>query len=152
LNWTRLPIFIGIVLICVAGGILNTALLKAGAVMILVAFVYLVTILIVLSLNGQYKDLPIEGQRGVMLVVAALPFYVIRMVYMMLGDFGNVKYSPAIGDWKMAVGLEFVMEIVIVILLISAMVVVQPVLGKRLRQSDSHMDVEVQVSKGETTA
>lgn len=69
------------------------------------------------------------------------------MVYMMLGDFGGLKYSPAIGDWKMAVGLEFVMEIVIVVLLIGATLFVQPVLGKRSQDSDDHMDPINHVSK-----
>jgi hypothetical protein len=121
-------------------------------VAILAAFVYLVLIMVFLFISGHIKSLPREGRRGVLVMAAALPFYVVRMVYMMLGDFGNVRYSPAIGDWKMAVGLEFVMEIVIVALLMGTTILVQPVFGKHNRGADDDGEAVNNATKDELQA
>ena len=136
IRWSTIPVLIAAIIIGVAGGLVNTTLVKVGAAIILAAFVYFVLLFAYIVLRSEITALPENGRRAVWLMIAALPFYVVRLVYLMLADFGSVKYSPAIGDWKLTVGLEFLMEILIVILLQTAELIAQPLFGhRRQRQS-----------------
>jgi hypothetical protein len=94
--------------------------------------------------TGSVARLPKNGQNAIWLIIAALPFYVVRLVYMMLADFSHgFKYSPAVGDWKLMVGLGFVMEIVIVCFLTAAMLVAQPILGQGPKIQANSLEAKV---------
>ncbi|KIW02969.1 uncharacterized protein PV09_05630 [Verruconis gallopava] len=131
LQWIRLPIIVAVVLIVLAGSLVNITLMKSGACIILAIFAFLIAILLYLVLAGHFRTMPPAAQHALRCVAAAVPFYAVRITYMMLGNFGGIKYSPAVGDWKLAVGLEFVMEIAIVFLLITASLFAQPIIGNR---------------------
>jgi hypothetical protein len=125
LQYTRVPVVIAAVLIIVAGSILNLSYLKAGVVVLMATFIYLVCIAILAA--SRYRErLAMNAQIGLWIAIASLPLYTVRVVYLMLVEFGNVKFDPVIGDWRYFVVLGFAMEVGIVILLILAGVIVEP--------------------------
>lgn len=73
--------------------------------------------------------LPEAGHRCVLLVLAALPFFIVRIAYMLLAQYGPPKFNPANGDVGVMVGMGLLMEIVIMIILLSARAVAEPVWG-----------------------
>jgi hypothetical protein len=130
LQYIRIPIVVAVILVIIAGSILNTSFLKAGAAVLLAAYVYLVFTAIFIAF--RYKDQLIEtAQYGLWIALASLPLYGIRMIYLMLVEFGDIKFDPVVGDWQYLVGLGFAMEVGIVVLLVLAGIAIEPLQIKR---------------------
>ena len=125
----------GVILIIVAGSILNADLFKTGAIIIVVTFVYFACITMFILTTRHISQLDWSGQRGLRLTIATLPLFAIRSVYLLLVVFGPVKFDPVIGDWRFLVGMELAMELGIVILLMLAGVVAQPLRNQNRRVS-----------------
>lgn len=88
-------------------------------------FIYVTCIAILIV--SRYRQKLVETARlGLWIALASLPLYTVRVVYLMLVEFGNVNFDPVIGDWRYLAGLGFAMEVGIVILLILVGVVVEP--------------------------
>ena len=102
------------------------ALGEAGSVLLVVTFVFVCGLVIWLAFKS-YSILPAEGHRGVLLVMLALPFLLIRVIYFLLREFGPSKFNPASGDVGILAGMGLVMEVIIVSLLLSARAVVEPI-------------------------
>ena len=126
LRLTRLPIIVAAVLFVVAGCILNTTLLKVGGLVLLATFVYVGSISIFIFATSYKKLLHASGQLGLRLTVATLPFYTVRVVYLVLVEFGSIKFSPVLGDWRFLAGMGLAMEVPILLLLMTAGIVVEP--------------------------
>lgn len=125
LQYTRVPIAIAVILIITAGSILNLSFLKAGAIVLLATYVYIASIAIFIALSHK-EQLIRAAQSGLLIVIASLPLYAVRAIYLMLVEFGDVKFDPVVGDWRYIVGLGFAMEVGIVILLVVAGIAVEP--------------------------
>lgn len=126
LRLTRAPIIASAVLFVIAGCILNTTVLKAGSLVLLAAFVYVAGISIFISVTGYKQLLHTSGQLGLWLVVATLPFYTVRVVYLVLVEFGSIRFNPVLGDWRFLAAMGLAMEVPILLLLMIAGVVVEP--------------------------
>ena len=130
---TRLPIIVAAILFDVAGCILNTTLLKVGGLVLLATFVYVGSISIFIFATSHKKLLHTSGQLGLRLTVATLPFYAVRVVYLVLVEFGSIKFSPVLGDWRFLAGMGLAMEVPILLLLMTAGIVVEPLeFGSRM--------------------
>jgi hypothetical protein len=125
LVYTRFPILAAVILFIVAGCVLNLTCIKAGAIVLMVTFVYLV-IIVKYIMFRILQQLDKAAQRGFWFVVATLPLFLIRVIYLLLVEFGSVKFDPIIGDWQFLVGMGFAMEVGIAVLLIMARIATEP--------------------------
>lgn len=71
--------------------------------------------------------LPVQGHRGVLLVLLALPSLLIRIIYFLLSGYGPPRFNPASGDVGPLAGMGLLMEIIIVALLLTARAVAEPI-------------------------
>lgn len=124
----RFPVFVAIVLGVVGRIITIKALGEAGSVVLVVTFAF-VTGLVTWLAFKSHSTLPVGGHRGVLLVFLTLPFLWVRVIYFLLQEYGPAKFSLSSGDVGVLVGMELVMEIVIVSLLLTARAVVEPILS-----------------------
>jgi hypothetical protein len=131
LQYTRLPILLAVILIIVAGSVLNVSYLKAGAVVLAATFIYLSCTAIVILVSRLRKVLSAAGKRGLWLAIASLPFFAARVIYLLLVEFGNEEFDPVVGDWRWLVGMGFGMEVGIVVLLVAAGVALEGFWGDR---------------------
>lgn len=69
------------------------------------------------------------GQIGLWIAVCSLPMYVIRVTYLLLVEFGSVRFSPVFGDWHIMAGMGFAMEVIIIALLVAGGLFVEPLTG-----------------------
>ncbi len=130
LQYIRVPIIIAVTLIIVAASILNLSFLKAGAAVLLVTFIYVACVAILIAY--RYRGRLVEtAEIGLWIAIASLPLYAVRVIYLMLVEFGDIKFDPVVGDWRYLVGLGFAMEAGIVLLLVMAGIAVEPL---RLRE------------------
>jgi len=88
LHGFRFPIAIAIVLAVVGGIIKIPALGEAGSVLLIVTFVFVCGLVAWLAVTSR-STLPVEGHRGVLLVLLALPFLLVKIIVFCL----------AIGIW-----------------------------------------------------
>lgn len=125
LKYTRVPIVIAVILIIIAASILNLSLLKAGVVVILAMFIYIACIAIFIA-TWYGERLVKNMQLGLWIAIASLPLYAVRVIYLMLVEFGDAKFDPVVGDPRYLIGLGFAMEVGIVVLLVMAGIAVAP--------------------------
>lgn len=93
--------------------------------MLLATFVYVACIAMLIA--SRYREQLVKtAQLGLLITIVSLPPYAVRAVYLMLVEFGDVKFDPVVGDWRFLASLGFAMEVVIVVLLVVAGVVVEP--------------------------
>jgi hypothetical protein len=145
LQYTRVPIAVAVILIIVAGSILNLSLLKAGAVVILATFIYIGCIAIFIA--PRYGERLVKNvQLGLWIAIASLPLYAVRVIYLMLVEFGDAKFDPVVGDSRYLIGLGFAMEVGIVVLLVVAGIAVAPLRGGT--ESDRILPIAKPVSSG----
>lgn len=125
MQYTRIPVLIAVVLFIVAGSILNLSYIRAGAMVLLVTFIYLSCIVILITYRC-WNYLNKAAQKGLKIVMAALPLYAVRVIYLLLVEFGDIKFDPILGDWRFIAVMGLAMESGIVVLLITAGVVLEP--------------------------
>jgi hypothetical protein len=145
LQYTRVPIVFAVILIIIAGSILNLSLLEAGAVVILATFIYIGCIAIFIV--TRYGERLVENvQLGLWMAIASLPLYAVRVIYLMLVEFGDAKFDPVVGDPRYFIGLGFAMEVGIVVLLVIAGIAVAPL--RSGTEPDSILPMAKPVSSG----
>jgi len=125
LQFARIPVVIAAILIIIAGSILNLSLIKAGVAVLLATFVYVAFIAILIAFRYRQR-LVKTAQLALWIAITSLPLYAVRVIYLMLVEFGDVKYDPVVGDWRFLAALGFAMEVGIVVLLVGAGVAVEP--------------------------
>lgn len=126
LLYIRWLITAGILLIIISGFTLRISILKAGAAAIVLAFAIVACATTYFAIPQYMARIGTPGQRALWLAFATLPFYAVRSVYLLLAVFGTDKFDPVLGDWRYLVGMGLSMEMGIVVLLIAAGVVVEP--------------------------
>ncbi|KAG2414601.1 hypothetical protein HFD88_003792 [Aspergillus terreus] len=125
LHFFRFPVFFGIVLFIVAACTGVRACAIAGAIVLVLAFAFAVCLTAWLAV-GYRKVLPAAGRRCVLLVLCAIPFYTVRIAYVLLADFGLEKYKIGSGNIGVMVGMGLLMELGIIALLFAARAVAEP--------------------------
>lgn len=139
LHFFRFPIFIAITLAVVGGCINMRALGEAGSIVLVVTFAYVCGLVGWLAVKSR-SILPKSGHCAVLLTVLTLPFLLVRTIYFLLLEYGPPKFNPATGDIGILVGMGLLMEIIIVILLLTARAVAEPVwpsiISKRIVYDD----------------
>lgn len=141
LHGFRFPIVIAIVLAIVGGIIQMPALGEAGSVLLVVTFAFVCGLVAWLAVKSR-STLPVEGHRGVLLVLLALPFLLIRIVYFLLLEYGPPKFNPATGGIGALAGMGLLMEIFVVILLLTARAVAMPIWSADVKRSIESDDAE----------
>lgn len=145
----RFPTVIAIVLAIVGGIIDNAALGKAGSAIFVVTFAFVCGLVAWLAVNSR-SILPVEGHRGILVVLLALPFLLIRIVYFLLLEYGPPQFSPASGGVGALVGMGLLMEIFVVTLLLTARAVAMPICLADMKHHSESADVKAQVNNIET--
>ncbi|KAI9928159.1 hypothetical protein MW887_002192 [Aspergillus wentii] len=126
LHFFRFPIFIAIVLVIVGSCVDIRPCVYAGSAILVTAFLFVCGIVAWFAARLR-KDLPSAGNHAVLLVLVVLPFLAVRVVYFLMGQYGSGRFHPVHGDADIMVGMGFVMEVVIAVLLLTARVVIEPV-------------------------
>ncbi|KGO77231.1 hypothetical protein PITC_093030 [Penicillium italicum] len=122
----RFPIFIAIMLAVVGGCIDMRALGGAGSIALVITFAFVCSLVGWVGVESR-AILPESGHHAVLLTVLTLPFLLIRVVYFLLLEYGPPKFNPATGYIGILVGMGLLMEIIIVVLLLAARAVAEPV-------------------------
>ena len=128
LHFFRFPVFFGIVLIVVGESAAVYACKVVGSVLLVLIFAFGCGLFGWMAV--AYRSiLPRAGHRCILLVLATLPFFVVRIAYMLLAQYGPQRFDPANGDEGVMVGMGLLMEILIMIILLSARAVAEPIRG-----------------------
>ncbi|KAJ5808773.1 hypothetical protein N7474_010042 [Penicillium riverlandense] len=122
----RFPVIIGIVLTIVGKNIGIHAMAVAGSILLVIAFAFAGGLASWLAVKSR-STLSVTGHRGVCLVLLALPFLFIRVVYFILQAYGGPKYEPATGETGILVGMGLLMEIIALAVLLGARAVIEPI-------------------------
>ncbi|KAL4888384.1 hypothetical protein BDV59DRAFT_206204 [Aspergillus ambiguus] len=125
LHFFRFPIFFGILLVVIAACTGVRACALAGCIVLVIAFAFGVCLSVWLAVCYR-AVLPEAGRRCVRLVLCALPFYTVRIAYMVLAEYGPPRYKIGSGDVGVMVGMGLVMELGIIGLLFAARAVAEP--------------------------
>ncbi|KAJ5294347.1 hypothetical protein PENANT_c006G08081 [Penicillium antarcticum] len=141
LHFFRFPIFIAIVLAVVGACINMHALGEAGSVVLVVTFAYVCCLVAWLAFKSR-TILPESGHRAALVTVFTLPFLLVRIVYFLLLEYGPPRFNPATGDIGILVGMGLLMEIIVVILLLAARGVVEPVMPAFIAKHIVYDDLE----------
>lgn len=149
LHGFRFPTVIAIVLAIVGGIIDNPTLGKVGSAIFVVIFVFVCGLVVWLAVNSR-STLPVEGHHGILVVLLALPFLLIRIVYFLLLKYGSPKFNPASGSVGALAGMGLLMEIFVVTLLMIARVVAMPICLVDMKQHIESGDVKGQAVNIET--
>ncbi|KAB8266042.1 hypothetical protein BDV32DRAFT_143776 [Aspergillus pseudonomiae] len=128
LHFFRFPVFFGIVLIVVGESAAVYACEVLGSVLLVLIFAFGCGLFGWMAV--AYRSiLPRAGHRCILLVLATLPFFVVKIAYMLLAQYGPQRFDPANGDEGVMVGMGLLMEILIMIILLSARAVAEPIRG-----------------------
>ncbi|KAJ5267594.1 hypothetical protein N7478_010402 [Penicillium angulare] len=122
----RFPIVVSIVLGVVGKIIKIKALEEAGSVLLVVTFAFVCGLVLWLAAKSR-STLPMEGHRGVLLIMLALPFLLVRVIYFLLQEVGPARFNLASGDVGVLAGMGLVMEVIVVILLLTARAFAEPI-------------------------
>ncbi|KAJ5834555.1 hypothetical protein N7447_000581 [Penicillium robsamsonii] len=139
LHFFRFPIFIAIMLAVVGGCIHMRALGEAGSIVLVITFAYVCGLVGWLAVKSR-SILSELGHHSVLLTLLTLPFLLTRIIYFLLLMYGPPKFNPATGDIGILVGMGLLMEIIIVVLLLVARAVAEPIslsiISKRIAYDD----------------
>ncbi|KAJ5385043.1 hypothetical protein N7517_002954 [Penicillium concentricum] len=141
LHFFRFPIFIAIILAVVGGCINMRALGEAGSIVLIVTFAYVCGLVGWLAVKSR-SILPKSGHHAVLLTLLTLPFLLVRVIYFLLLEYGPPKFNPATGNISIFVGMGLLMETIIVILLLAARAVAEPVLPSIISKRIVYDDLE----------
>ncbi|KAJ5615694.1 hypothetical protein N7537_000808 [Penicillium hordei] len=141
LHFFRFPIFIAIILAVVGGCINMRTMGEAGSIVLVVTFAYVCGLVGRLAVKSR-SILPKSGHRAVLLTVLTLPFLLVRIIYFLLLEYGPPKFNPATGGIGILIGMGLLMEIIIVILLLAARAVAEPVWPSTISKRIVYDDLE----------
>jgi hypothetical protein len=117
------------------------ALGEAGSVVLVVTFAYVCCLITWLAFKSR-TFLPESGHRAAFVTVFTLPFFLVRIVYFLLLEYGPPRFNPSTGDIGILVGMGLLMEIIIVMLLLVARGVAEPVVPSFISKHIVYDDLE----------
>jgi hypothetical protein len=117
------------------------AMAVAGAILLVIAFAFACGLVSWLAMKSR-SILSVTGHRGVCLVLLALPFLFIRVVYFILQAYGGPKYEPATGETGIFVGMGILMEIIALAVLLVARAVIEPIFSDEAKRTVGYEDPE----------
>ena len=125
---------LAIAVVVTAGCLLNRTVYYVGAIMIILIYLFLSSVLCYLLFSKRRGSMRFDpaARTGLTLLSLTTPFYITRLVYLALVIFASMAiYNPVVGDWRYVAGMEFAMEVPIVLLLLASSLVVEPVHKRR---------------------
>ena len=126
LHFFRFPIFISLVGAIVGRFIEISAGEVAGSFLFVISFISFCGYIAMLAVKSR-DYLTVAGYHGVLLILAALPFLAVRIIYLLLGDYGPPGFKQVIGNNRIAVGMRLLIEIIVVMVLFTARMVIEPI-------------------------
>lgn len=97
-----------------------------GSVVLVITFTTFCGFIAMLAVRSR-TYLTVAGYQGMLLTLAALPFLAIRIVFFFLEEYGPPCFKQVIGDSCDAVGMRLLMEVIVIMLLFTARMVIEPV-------------------------
>ena len=129
LHFFRFPVFVSIIFAIVDECIVIRPLGEAGSIILAITFAFVCGLTAWLAVKPR-STLPVAGHRGIMMVAVALPFLLVRVIYFLLQRYGPSSFNPVTGNVGALASMVLLMEIIVVIILLSARAVIEPVKQK----------------------
>jgi len=126
LHFFRFPIFISLVAVIVGRCINIRAGDIAGSIVFAISFISFCGYIAILAVKSR-AYFTVTGYQGVLLALAALPFLAVRVIYFLLGEYGPPGLKQVNGDSCVAVGMGLLMEAIVVLILFTARLVMEPI-------------------------
>lgn len=135
----RFPIFISIVLAVVGRIIDINPVGEVGSIVLVVSFAFVCGLVGWLAVKSR-STLPVAGHRGVLLILLTLPFLLVRVISFLLQQYGPEQYKSSSGDVGILASMGLLMEIIVIVLLLAARAVVEPIRASDRKRSVSAED------------
>lgn len=113
----------------------------AGSILLVIAFSFVCGLVSSLAAKSR-STLSVTGYRGVCLVLLALPFLFIWVMYFILQAYGDPKYEPVTGETGILVGMGLLMEIITLAVLFVARAVIEPISSDEAKNIVRYEDPE----------
>ncbi|GAQ05070.1 hypothetical protein ALT_2391 [Aspergillus lentulus] len=114
-------------LVCaVVGETMNiSACRDIGSAVFVITFAFVIGLVLWIAI--AYRTvLPRNGHRGVMLVLATLPFLAVRIACFLLSEYGSDEFNAVTGKEGIKVGMGLLMEVVVAMLLLLSRGTMEP--------------------------
>ncbi|GFF87747.1 hypothetical protein IFM53868_05257 [Aspergillus udagawae] len=135
----RFPVIISLVCAVVGETMDISACRDIGSGVFVIIFAFIIGL--VLWIAVAYRTaLPRNGRRGVMLVLATMPFLAVRIAYFLLGEFGSEEFNALTGKEGIKVGMGLLMEIIATVLLLLSRGTMEPFPSKDLHAEELERD------------
>lgn len=133
LHCSVVPTAIAVLLIIIGAASNTLPCVQAGFVMYVVPVLYLFTLSVWILYHLQHSLSP-RGRLATKITIAAFPFLVVRVVYLILEIFEGLRFSPLFGDWRIFVGMGLSMEVAVVAILLTARISAEPISRRKSSQ------------------
>ncbi|GIJ86908.1 hypothetical protein Asppvi_005806 [Aspergillus pseudoviridinutans] len=128
----RFPVIISLVCAVVGETMDISACRDIGSGVFVITFAFVIGLVLWVAI--AYRTvLPRNSRRGVMLVLATLPFLAVRIAYFLLGEYGSEEFNAVTGKEGIKVGMGLLMEIIVTALLLLSRGTMEPLQSKILR-------------------
>ncbi|RHZ52836.1 uncharacterized protein CDV56_105913 [Aspergillus thermomutatus] len=101
------------------------ACMDVGSAVFVITFAFVIILVFWIAIVYRMV-LPKNGYRGVMLVLAALPFLAVRITYFLLAEYGSEEFNAVTGKHGIKVGIGLSMEIIATVLLLLSRGLMEP--------------------------
>ncbi|EAW17056.1 uncharacterized protein NFIA_004120 [Aspergillus fischeri NRRL 181] len=125
LHGFRFPVILSLVC-AVVGETMNISVCKSiGSAVFVITFAFVIGLVLWIAI--AYRTvLPRIGHRGVILVLATLPFLAVRIAYFLLSEYGSAEFNAVAGKEEIKVGMGLLMEIIATVLLLLSRGTMEP--------------------------
>ncbi|KAF4212579.1 hypothetical protein CNMCM6805_009628 [Aspergillus fumigatiaffinis] len=125
LHGFRFPVILSLVCAVVGETMDISACRDIGSAVFVITFAFVIGLVLWIAI--VYRTvLPRNGHRGVMLVLATLPFLAVRIAYFLLSEYGSDEFNAVTGKEGIKVGMGLLMEIIATVLLLLSRGTMEP--------------------------
>ncbi|PKX91321.1 uncharacterized protein P174DRAFT_409812 [Aspergillus novofumigatus IBT 16806] len=131
----RFPVILSLVCAVVGEKMNIPACRDIGSAVFVITFAFVIGLVVWIAI--AYRTvLSRNGHRGVMLVLATLPFLAVRIAYFLLSEYGSDEFNAVTGKEGIKVGMGLLMEIVAAVLLLLSRGTMEPLGYKALHTEE----------------
>ena len=125
LHGFRFPVILSLVCAVVGETMNISACRDIGSAVFVITFAFVIGLVLWIAI--AYRTvLPRNGHRGVMLVLATLPFLAVRIACFLLSEYGSDEFNAVTGKEGIKVGMGLLMEVVVAMLLLLSRGTMEP--------------------------
>ncbi|GFF95958.1 hypothetical protein IFM47457_10628 [Aspergillus lentulus] len=125
LHGFRFPVILSLVCAVVGETMNISACRDIGSAVFVITFAFVISLVLWIAI--AYRTvLPRNGHRGVMLVLATLPFLAVRIACFLLSEYGSDEFNAVTGKEGIKVGMGLLMEVVVAVLLLLSRGTMEP--------------------------